>query len=489
MITEVFLDICFTSILSKKSSIKHDNLLYRDVLVVLSSVKKNKKNEIPLNIKPKFELLEICCKLKLENKSIDNIIDSISLTNRFKEYIQFLIDKSKEVISDEDSFDNVKQIRLRKKLNSLYENYDELIHVTDSIRDGSFKSIDQVIFDYENVVQKIHLSINESNRGISIESSSSLDLNDDDYKNVIEKIISKYEKTNRVSSGFEILDSAMYGGYELSRLYVYAGASGSGKSTIMVNSLINSATKLRHISSDNKTKNVYIYISLENTIEESLVRLYQDLFDKTLPQVLSDIQKNVDIKKLIVSELNKTNSVIIMKYFKPMVTSPLDLIPVIEDVCLKYGRNSIKMLVVDYLDLMKSDLDYDGVYRLELGYITLSLKSIAVEYSIPLITATQLNRGAFRVKNASELNLDQLSESTKKVDHSDCIILLVKDDVLDNKVYMKIGKNRSGRSNISMVWNVNFEKSKFLNGVETVQGKQPTTISSGENLLSFMGTN
>jgi len=40
----------------------------------------------------------------------------------------------------------------------------------------------------------------------------------------------------------------------------------------------------------------YIYITLENTIEEALMRTYQPLFDVTIPQMLTEISQGVNIK-------------------------------------------------------------------------------------------------------------------------------------------------------------------------------------------------
>jgi len=485
MLTEVFLDMCFSTILGK-NNVKQNNSLYKDVLSILGQCKKNKKIEVPINVKPKFDLLETICIMKQEGKSNSNIIDSLSFSKKTQDYNQFLYDKTNEEISDTQSADNVRQIRVRTKLQSLFSNYDELITVLDSIRDGSFDSIDNVVSDYENMVKKIHMSIMDTNKGAAIESSSSLDLVDDDYENVLEQILNKYEKTSRISTGFDILDNeCFFGGYERSRLYMYAGASGSGKSTIMVNSMINSATKTS-FDLNIKNKKVYVYISLENTVEETLLRMYQDLFRKTVPQALSDVRNKVDIKKRINDELIKNNSTIVIKYFKPMVTSPMDIASVLDDTVAKYGRESIQLLSVDYLDLLKSDLQND-LYRMELGYITLSLKTIAVEYNIPVVTATQLNRSAFRVKSAAELNLDQLSESSKKIDHSDCIVLLVKDDVCQDRVFMKVGKNRSGKSNVSIDWKVDFAICKFMSGALASGSK--TAQQTSDNVLSFSGLN
>jgi DNA modification methylase len=87
---------------------------------------------------------------------------------------------------------------------------------------------------------------------------------------------------------------------------------------------------------------------------------------------------------------------------------------------------------------------------------------MAILYNIPVITATQLNRTAYRVENAKELGADQLGESIKKVEHSDMVMVLHK--VTKNgkdKVIAKIAKFRSNRSGYAIEANTDFEKYKF----------------------------
>jgi replicative DNA helicase len=483
MITEFFLDMCFSTILSK-NIIKQNQSLYLDILSILNHCKNVKKTEIPLNIKPKFELLETICKMKYQGKSNNNIIDSLSQSNKTSQYNDFLYEKSQENISENQSHDNVNQIRCRKKLNSLYTNYDELITILDSIRDGTFSTIDNIVVDYESMIKKIYLTIMETNKGLAIENNSSLNLNDDSYDTVLDQILTKYDTKNRISTGFDVLDTVFLGGYELSRLYMYAGAPGSGKSTIIVNSMINSATKNSFNIDTSDDKNVYVYVTLENTVEETLLRIYQNLFRKTTKQALADVRNKVDIKKMINDELLKNNSVVIIKYFKPMITTPLDLIATLDEVVTQYGKKALKLLCIDYLDLFSSDQNFD-LYRIELGYITLAFKAIAVDYNIPVVTCTQLNRSAYRVKSSAELNLDQLTESSKKTEHADCIVLLVKDDLGDSRVFMKIGKNRSGKSNVPIDWQVDFSICKFIDGA--IVNSNKTSVSSSESVIAFKG--
>lgn len=211
-------------------------------------------------------------------------------------------------------------------------------------------------------------------------------------------------------------------------------------------------------------KNVFIYVTLENTIEEALMRTYMPMFGKDIKSMLRDITQGVDIKSLVKNKLEETNSVIIMKYFPAMSISTVDLAGVLDDVANEYGKESIRGLYVDYLDLLRTDTKYD-MYRLELGHITLSLKTLAVEYNVPIITASQLGRGAYKISNSSDLSVDMVTESIKKVEHADFIMLLAKDPINDGIVHARVGKNRSGKAGVAIDFKVRFEEYKFIEAI------------------------
>jgi replicative DNA helicase len=332
----------------------------------------------------------------------------------------------------------------------------------------------------------------ESNRNVAIEASSSLDLCKDGSESVLELIKSKYSKLNATSSGFPLIDNEILnGGFEPSRLYLIGGGSGSGKSTLLANFIVNSATGSAGIPADFTGSvikpdgtNVYVYISLENTIDETLLRIYQKIKGYTLNQALNDVRGGVDIQASIANELKKTKSTIIIKYFAPQSISPLDLMMVLDDVISEYGKGSIKGLYVDYLDLLACDLKYD-LTRLELGHITVSLKTIAVYYNIPVIVATQLGRSIYRVQDARELNLDQMSESIKKVEHSDFVLLMARDSVQDNIVHAKAAKNRNGKANVCVDFTTDFATFRFIS-VSKLSNEKKVDVTN-DSLLGFEG--
>ena len=201
------------------------------------------------------------------------------------------------------------------------------------------------------------------------------------------------------------------------------------------------------------------------------------MFKKTSIDMLKDITMGVDIKSLVQKRLAKKNSTIVIKYYPARSISPVDIMMVMDDVLSKYGNNAIKALYVDYLDKLKMDMKYD-LYRIMLADIATSLKSIAVEYNVPVITATQLSRGVYKVKNAHDLSLDMMSESIDKVNNADCVILMAKDKFNDDIVHMMIGKNRAGKSNIYLTFDVKFEWYKFIRGFRVTNDKKENNVTT-----------
>jgi replicative DNA helicase len=478
-------------ILNKNSTVKQSKALYRDVLEVLNFSEKKDTVDVPVAVKNKIDLLKIVSQMLSDGKTVDNVFDSVVFSEKFSQHKDFLDMMIHDDMNSKVFDDTINQLRLRKKIGALFENYNELDKVLTSIKDGSFDSIDSLVDDYEVTIKALYSNMMESNRALTIKAAASLDLVQDDYTHVIEMIKKKYDKSNSTPTGFDMFDrDILNGGYEPSRLYVYGGGSGAGKSTIMNNSIYKSALKTipmmetTRFPKDKPIQRVYVYVTLENTIEEALMRTYMPMFDITLVEMLRDLG-NVPIKERIKEELNKNKTTIVMKYFPAMSISPVDLMGVLDEVIDEYGKDAIAGLFVDYLDLLKADTRYD-IYRMELGHITLSLKTLAVQYNIPVITASQLGRSAYRITNSQELGVDQISESIKKVEHADFVMLLAKDPVNDNVVHGKIGKNRAGKSNVAVDFNVDFERFKFTDAMPLSNEQRPdSTTKSNVCAQSF----
>jgi replicative DNA helicase len=500
LLTGTFIDSCFSLLLNQKTKIRRNKSLYKDINDIITFCESQQTLKVPIDLEVKLDLLKEVCKLLIEGRTVPNIIDSVSFTEKFSQYRQELLEFVKEDLKEHQIQDIIDQVRMRKKINALLQNQDQISVILDSVKDWSFTSMDELVSNYEGTVKKMYSNLVESNRAVQIEAASSLDFIKDDFEPVVEMIKTKYKPENRIPTGFPLFDKdIMGGGYERSRLYIYGGGGGAGKSTMLNNTIYLSAQQPRLLSIDGEvrevgtTDKVYIYITLENSLEEALMRTYQPMFDRTSAQMLTEIGKHkttkgaaTEIASKIGNQLKKNGANIIMKFFPGKTVSAIDLMGVVDDAIEEYGKESICGLFIDYLDLLLPDVKSD-LYRLELGNVTLSLKTLAVHYNIPVVTATQLGRSAYEIQQSDQLGVQQISESIKKVEHSDFVMLLGKDPHDKHLVHGKVVKNRSGESNVSFDFAVDFAKYKFENGVRIANPKKPDSTTENSCSSSFYG--
>jgi len=133
----------------------------------------------------------------------------------------------------------------------------------------------------------------------------------------------------------------------------------------------------------------------------------------------------------------------------------------------KYNSNPekrvVKAVYIDYLDLLHTDMAKD-MYRLELGEILSGLKSLSARYEVPIITATQLNREAYKRNKKNELaGVAMIAESIQKLFIADFTAAMIRDrndegiggtgaDEMPKKILLKADKNRDGKTGQTHVY-------------------------------------
>jgi len=206
---------------------------------------------------------------------------------------------------------------------------------------------------------------------------------------------------------------------------------------------------------------MYVYFTMENLIDESLVRLYCSIEDKDVKEMIQkfEYEKTVMERKLKEWQMDH-NAMICMSYFAPTLTSVSDLVSYCDLLKTKYQKRAVlKGTYTDYLDLLRAGQVFD-LHRLEMGQVTIDMKVAAVMQGIPWVTVTQLNRSAYDPKE--NLSLANMSESIKKVEHSDFVGILrsIQNEITEDQdarietgygdFRIIIGKNRSGPKNITV---------------------------------------
>lgn len=112
------------------------------------------------------------------------------------------------------------------------------------------------------------------------------------------------------------------------------------------------------------------------------------------------------------------------------------------------------IIIIDYMQLLKSDVTYRGNRYAEVGAISKAIKGLAMELNIPIIALSQLNRVSEQ-RETKEPTMAELREAGDIEQDASVILLLWNTDAKDrSKKCCKIEKQRQGETGkIDMVFN------------------------------------
>lgn len=304
---------------------------------------------------------------------------------------------------------------------SLKEEYINLLEDIDMDKPGAFKEIVNRLF----LVSKSLIDIQHNTNLVA----NKITFNTSDIQSVREALIqtrnSLQAGNNMLKVGIRRLNTLLSPAYMNGRLYIYAGAVGSGKSVILQKTAID----IRKYNPDFEAKTpgmkpCVLYITMENFFTEVIERLWNMEFDESITnyseeeamnmicdvlgitQVLKEDVKvrDLDTGESIESQLirepkNKSNIEIVMKYFSYREISTDDLFTIIQD--LREENLEVCALVLDYVKRIAPSVPTPDNEKLELNHIGNELKALAVIQDIPVITAHQLNRAAVSVMDGA----------------------------------------------------------------------------------------
>ena len=223
------------------------------------------------------------------------------------------------------------------------------------------------------------------------------------------------------------LDLKLGGGLKGGRFYVIGARPGVGKSALMGNMAVHAV----------RAGYKALYVSLEMDAREIVTRMISSVSGVTIGKMESKLLS--DDEYLAIAE-----SYAIMPgerfRFSTMARTP----DAVRRAALKMrAREGVDIVFVDYLQLLHADGKTSG--RVEaVGEISRSLKLLAMELGIPVVTAAQLNRVS--ANTGAEPKLSDLRESGSIEQDADVVILLhAKGENFGvRQVEMSVAKNRQG---------------------------------------------
>jgi replicative DNA helicase len=253
-------------------------------------------------------------------------------------------------------------------------------------------------------------------------------------------------KENKIPFGIQMFDEITGGGTHAKTLILFLAGPHVGKSLFMCNFAANNLKDGKNV----------LYITLEMAEEEISKRIDANLLDIPIDE-LKDMPKETFEKKIVRAKNATTGKLVVKEYptaqagvgnFRHLLVNELKL------------KKNFKpdIIYIDYLNICASSRvkrGAAGMYEY-VKYVGEEIRGLAVEFAVPIISATQTNRDGYK---SEDLDMTGVAESFGTTFTADAIFALGAPDTLKKKNQILITqlKNRLG----------NVEKNnKFVVGVD-----------------------
>jgi archaellum biogenesis ATPase FlaH len=241
-----------------------------------------------------------------------------------------------------------------------------------------------------------------------------------------------HTKEVRIPFDLDYLNKATNGGLPKKTLNIALAGTGVGKSLFMC-----------HCAASNLVggKNV-LYITMEMAEEKIAERIDANLLDTPIDQ-LAQLPKDVYEKK-VARIRSKTQGKLIVKEYPTACAGSANFRHLLNELKIKKNFEP-DVIYIDYLNICISSRIKNGAnvnsYTL-VKAIAEELRGLAVEFNVPIISATQTTRSGY---SNSDVGLEDTSESFGLPATADFMFALIKqsDEMADlNQIVVKQLKNR-----------------------------------------------
>lgn len=244
------------------------------------------------------------------------------------------------------------------------------------------------------------------------------------------------DKLTGVPTGFKDID-AVTGGWQASDLIILAARPGMGKTALALNWAVAAA----------RSGSPTAVFSLEMSKNQLVMRLLAS-------------EAKIDSAKMRRGNLNPDEQDMLMQGMRQLNDLPaqlsIDDTPAITMMelrsrCRRFKReHGLGLIVIDYLQLVGRSVEarYENRER-EISEISRSLKALAKELSVPVISLAQLNRGP-DARPDKRPRMSDLRESGSMEQDADLVLFIYRDEYYHKsseeagKAEVIIGKNRHG---------------------------------------------
>ena len=280
----------------------------------------------------------------------------------------------------------------------------------------------------------------------------------------IEDANSRYDyyhvREEKLQFDLEYFNKITKGGLSKKTLNIILASTGVGKTMFMT-----------HCAAHHLTlgKNV-LYLTMEMSEERIAERIDANLMDVTIDD-LKELPKDAYEKKMVRIKGGTTGKLIVKEY-PTAAAGSAHFRHLLQELRIKKSFKP-DVIYVDYLNICSSArMKMGGAVNsyMYIKAIAEELRGLAVEFDVPIISATQSNRGAY---NSSDVGLDNTSESFALPATADFMFALISSEDLEglNQILVKQLKNRydDPSANRKFVIGVNKAKMKFYDVEQSAQ--------------------
>ena len=272
----------------------------------------------------------------------------------------------------------------------------EIEEIIEQVKEGNFITYAEINV---KVLAWIRSYMTEKRKISTVWNTGMLDFND---PNIVERVSEIVDRLGDASSiiitGIQMLNEMLSPGFRPGKLYVFLGVTGGFKSAMLLKIVIDCAKynaktfKPKHEGA----KPYVLYITMENTIDESFARTWNMAVEDTDVEKNkpSDIVDKLKDKKVIAND----DIGILFVYRANMSITTDDLRDIIDEV--EMTGKEIIMVSFDYIKrILPHQKARDEKEMLK--NVTNELRQVAIDYQIPVVSAHQYNRNALATINAA----------------------------------------------------------------------------------------
>lgn len=293
---------------------------------------------------------------------------------------------------------------------------DEIVSLYDKLRNCGFYSMSEYTKTLREVLTRGLTSMQKT--AISSGMVDEIDFSSVDGIDTLRTIVERAHRPGAVlSTGIKALNAILSPGFQSGRLYTFLGLTGGFKSGM----LLNLADEIRQCNprildqNEDKQKTI-LFITMENSINETVGRLYDMYSDENADIATDPYEKVVEVLHKeagytfgasfidkdgndISKENAKKHISIHFVYKANLSITTGDLYTMIQS--LEDQGKEVICVILDYIKRIDSVNDWYGDERIRLANVAQELKSLAEYFQIPVITAQQVNREGNAIVDAA----------------------------------------------------------------------------------------